>query len=84
MDKQEDMEEMETASVKSSGTEASRVGGPGVGAKDSEASRLGGGWTRVYIEEVAWRSSGDGRFRRFGSQNHQRWRVYWFGPQNQG
>ena len=32
---------------------------------------LGKDWTRVDIEEIAWRPSGDGRFQWFEPQNHR-------------
>lgn len=32
---------------------------------------LGRDWTRVDIEEIAWRPSGDGRFQWFEPQNHR-------------
>ena len=45
---------------------------------------LGGGRTRVYIEEVAWRPSGDGRFGWFGPQNHQAGRFTGLGLKTGG
>ena len=45
---------------------------------------LGKDWTRVDIEEIAWRPSGDGRFEWFGPQNYRVSRFSGLGLKTRG